>query len=61
MGMQHQAPVKKLTTKNVSELREALKGAIESVGSVVRGQSSAIELVFSAILARGRPFRGRSR
>ena len=51
--MQHQAPVKKIAMKNAAQLREALSSAMGSVGSVVRGQSSAIELVFAAILARG--------
>ena len=51
--MQHQAPLKKLTTKNAEHLREALKNAMDRVGLVVRGQRDAIELVFAAILARG--------
>lgn len=51
--MQHQAPLKKSVGKNAAELRESIKGAMGSVGSVVRGQSAAIELVFAAILARG--------
>jgi len=51
--MQHQAPLKKLTTKNVAQLRAALKSSMEQVGSVVRGHSDTIELVFAAILARG--------
>ena len=51
--MQHQAPLKKSAGKNAAQLRESIKGAMESVGSVVRGQSTAIELVFAAILARG--------
>jgi len=51
--MQHQAPLKKITGKNVAELRGAIKAGMESVGSVIRGQSTAIELVFAAILARG--------
>ena len=51
--MQHQAPLKKVTTKNAAQLREALKNAMDRVGLVVRGQPAAIELVFAAILARG--------